>query len=216
MSEQIVQLNDAQGNWLYPRSSSFYAPILDINGDAQTVAQWCFNHYRTAEIHAARINHSDYVEPFKYAAFTILYCLSSTNYGWIAAFSDSSGNPMAFAQIIAGTVYGWYKVYSGNIDKQKVFTAYGKNWTFRKHQGVVYLEAPADAYGVAAGWQDIGTLDADMRPHDYVRLGPQNTNSYYMLQISPTTGRVELYSEKAISSPSNFAFHACYLAASGS
>jgi len=215
MSEQIIQFRDAQGNYLHPRSSSFYAPVLDINGDAQTVAQWCFNHYRTAEIHAARINHSDYVEPFKYASFTILYCLSSTNYGWIAAFSDSTGNPMAFAQIIEGTVYGWYKVYSGNIDKQQMFTAYGKNWTFRKHQGVVYLEAPADAYGVAAEWNYIGTLDADMRPYDYIRLAPQNvTSNFYMLQISPN-GNVHVYSEKALSSASNFAFHACYLAASG-
>lgn len=123
---------------------------------------------------------------------------------------------MAFAQIIGGTVYGWYKIYSGNVDKQKVFTAYGKNWTFRKHQGVVYIEAPADAYGVAAGWNYIGTLDADMRPHDDTRLAPQNSMSnFYMLQIA-TNGNVHVYSDVAISSPSNFAFNASYLAASGS
>lgn len=216
MSNKIVQLRDAQGNYLLPQSTDLYIKYLEMNGDAQTVGAWCKQNYRSDDIRMARISHSDNVPPFGTASFVIMYALSSTNYGWIAAFSDSSNSVMAMAQIRAGTIYGWYKMYAGSDDRQKVFTAYGKNWTFRKHQGVVYLEAPADAYGVAAGWQDIGTLDADMRPHDYVRLGPQNTNSYYMLQISPTTGRVELYSEKALSSPSNFAFHACYLAASGS
>ena len=80
-----------------------------------SVFNYCKSNFTRERICGFRLEPKDGSGYFSSASVTIIYCLSSVNYGWILGLSDKSGTPMAIMQIIETRLKKWQKICSTSV-----------------------------------------------------------------------------------------------------
>ena len=95
--------------------------------------------------------------------------------------------------------------YTKVVETQTI-TAFNKTWTFRRIGNIVFIDASGDMSGtVAAGFTNIGTLNASLRPGYNVYLKCTNANADIRLYVYPS-GQVTFYHPTATSGATNCGF----------
>ena len=79
------------------------------NSQESSVVDYCKSNFIAGLICGFRLQPKDENGYFGSSSLTILYCLSSVNYGWILGISDKSGIPMAIIQIINREPSKWQR-----------------------------------------------------------------------------------------------------------
>lgn len=95
--------------------------------------------------------------------------------------------------------------YTKVVETQTI-TALNKTWVFRRIGNIVFIDASSDMSGtVPAGFTNIGTLNASLRPSYNVYLKCTNTNADIRLYVYPS-GVVTFYHPTATSGATNCGF----------
>lgn len=84
------------------------------NSQESTVFNYCKSNFIVERICGFRLEPKDGSGYFSSASVTIIYCLSSVNYGWILGISDKSGIPMAIIQM-ADKLTKWQRVCTTSV-----------------------------------------------------------------------------------------------------
>ena len=84
------------------------------NSQESSVFNYCKSNFIAERICGFRLEIKDGSGYFGSASVTIIYCLSSVNYGWILGLSDKSGIPMAIIQITDG-IKKWQKLCTTSV-----------------------------------------------------------------------------------------------------
>lgn len=84
------------------------------NSQESTVFNYCKSNFIVERICGFRLEPKDGSGYFSSASVTIIYCLSSVNYGWILGISDKSGIPMAIIQM-ANKLTKWQRVCTTSV-----------------------------------------------------------------------------------------------------
>lgn len=81
---------------------------VSISGAFASIENWIESNYITSKWIFARVEPTDSIGYFGSSSFSILACLSSTNYGVCMILSDHSGKPVIYGQLTSGS-WTWYK-----------------------------------------------------------------------------------------------------------
>ena len=85
------------------------------NSQESSVFNYCKSNFTVGRICGFRLEPKDGSGYFSSASVTIIYCLSSVNYGWILGISDKSGTPMAIMQIVEGGTKKWTRICATSV-----------------------------------------------------------------------------------------------------
>ena len=83
------------------------------NSQESSIFDYC-KKFASGCIYGFRLNPKDASGYFTSSDVTIIYCLSSVNYGWILGISDKIGIPMAIIQII-GNLKKWQRICVSSV-----------------------------------------------------------------------------------------------------
>lgn len=101
------------------------------------------------------------------------------------------------------------------VSQTVTFTAYNKQWVFRKVGCVVFFDAPNDGKGFPAGNCTIGTLPVGMRPTYVQRICVGNDTPHMRFVNIDTLGKVTMYNNTAYPNAVNCAVSSAFIAGGG-
>lgn len=101
---------------VYENMGIIWQGTVIMASDITSVYNWCKTHHIGSRVCAFRISSAGQAssEPFGTSSVTVIYCMSSANYGWIQGFSDNATCNMAIAYINS-TVSAWQKISYGAV-----------------------------------------------------------------------------------------------------
>jgi len=101
---------------VYESMGIIWQGTVTMASDITSVYNWCKTHYVGSRVCAFRISSSGQASsnPFGTSSVTVIYCMSSTSYGWIQGLSDKADCNMAMAYI-NGSVSAWQRVVINNF-----------------------------------------------------------------------------------------------------
>ena len=106
---------------VYNSLGAIYQGVQNISGELTAIVNYCKSNFIPARLCTARLEPTDATGIYGNSAITILYVLTSVNYGWIMALSDNRNCDIALCKIILGEPTGWIKITDENfVNGQRV------------------------------------------------------------------------------------------------
>lgn len=112
----FYNVHSVTSNAVYESMGIIWQGTVTMASDITSVYNWCKTHYVGSRVCGFRISSAGQASsvPFGTSSVTVIYCMSSTAYGWIQGLSDNASCSMAMAYI-NGTVGGWQKIIMNNF-----------------------------------------------------------------------------------------------------
>ena len=85
------------------------------NSQESSIFNYCKSNFIEERICCFRLEPKDGSGYFGSSSVTIIYCLSSVNYGWILGISDKTGIPMAIIQIVGSEIKKWQRICTTSV-----------------------------------------------------------------------------------------------------
>ena len=106
---------------VYNSLGAIYQGIQYFSGELNAIVNYCKSNFIPGRLCTARLEPTDWTGIYENSVITILYVLTSVNYGWIMALSDNRVCDIALCKIIRGEPTGWIKITDENfVNGQRV------------------------------------------------------------------------------------------------
>ena len=101
---------------VYESMGIIWQGTVTMASDITSVYNWCKTHHVGSRVCAFRISSAGQAssEPFGTSSVTVIYCMSSVNYGWIMGLSDKANCNSAIAYVNEGSVSPWQKLINSS------------------------------------------------------------------------------------------------------
>ena len=106
---------------VYNSLGAIYQGIQNVSGELTAIVNYCKSNFIPGRLCTARLEPTDATGIYGNSVITILYVLTTVNYGWIMALSDNRVCDIALCKIIRGEPTGWIKITDENfVNGQRV------------------------------------------------------------------------------------------------